>query len=96
VDASTIDGVLQYNAACQWLRAWRRAPPGRGQALAVLQRVPSWSALHGTQAGAVFATVAAQAGAGGGDDATAVLAGCDASHVREVQYATRLGLTPSR
>ena len=64
--------------------------------LAAACAVPSWSALRGTQAGAVFAAVAAQAGAGGGDDVAAVLADCDASHVREVEYATRLGLTPSR
>jgi hypothetical protein len=92
---STMDGVLEYNSACQWLRAWR---DGRDGALAVrvLQSVPSWPALRGTESGDLLARVAAQASQGGGADATDVLVDCDASHVRETDYAARLGLTPSR
>jgi len=89
---ATIDGVLQYNAACQWLRAWSRGSRG---ALRMLRAVPSWPALRGTGIGAGLAIVAAQAAAGGGPDLTAMLASCDASHRREVAYATRLGLVPS-
>jgi hypothetical protein len=87
-----IDGVQQHNAACQWLRAWSR---GVGGALRVLRAVPSWPAFRGTGVGASLAAVAAQAAAGGGPDASAMLAACDASHCREVAYARRLALVPS-
>jgi hypothetical protein len=101
----TMDGVLAYNAACQWLREWRQAKPVASEAtpsregalaLQVLQSVPSWPALRGTESGDLLARVAAQASRGGGTDATDVLVDCDASHVRELDYAARLGLTPSR
>jgi hypothetical protein len=94
VTSATMDGVLQYNAACQWLRAWR---DGRDAALAVkiLQAIPSWTALRGTDSGAYIAQVAAQAIHGGGELTTQMLTGCDASHAREVDYATTLGLAPS-
>ncbi len=90
-----IDLVLQYNAVCQWLRAWRDGREG-ALALQVLQTAPGWPAMRGTESGDVLARVAAEAAAGGGETATAVLADCDASHAREVQYASQLGLTPSR
>ena len=86
--------VLQYNAACQWLRAWRDGRDA-ATALKVLAQVPAWPALRATESGDVLATVAAEAAAGGGELAAAVLVDCDASHAREVTYATRLGLTPS-
>ena len=95
VAQSDIDGVLQYNAACQWLRAWRDGREG-ALALQVLQAVPGWPAMRGTESGEVLGRVAAEAAAGGGETATAVLADCDASHAREVQYAAQLGLSPSR
>jgi hypothetical protein len=92
--SATIDGVLQYNAACQWLRTWR---DGRARALAarVLRSVPSWPAFRGTDAGRSLARVAADAAAGGGETAAAAVAGCDASHAREVAYAASRGLAPS-
>jgi hypothetical protein len=91
VTAAQMDGVLEYNAMCQWLRAWRdgRAP---GLAAHVLQTVPQWPALRGTP---VARTLAGPAGTPHGRLARAVLAGCDASHRREVAYAKELGLTPS-
>ena len=70
---SDIEGVLEYNAACQWLRAWR---DGRDAALA-LQR-----AAGGCRDGRPCAarnrassstTVAAEAAAGGGETATSML-----------------------
>jgi hypothetical protein len=90
-----IAGVLQYNAACQWLRAWR---DGREKATAapVLGDVPAWSAWRFAEGAAVLAQVAADVRAGGGQAATAMLAGCDASHEREVMYAAARGLAPSR
>jgi hypothetical protein len=93
--ASDIEGVLEYNAACQWLRAWR---DGRNAALAldVLAEVPRWPALRDTESGEFLARVAAEAAEGGGETATAMLADCDASHEREVEYATGLGLTAGR
>ncbi len=95
VAQSDIDGVLQYNAACQWLRAWRDGREG-ALPLQVLQAVPGWPAMRGTESGELLARVAAEAAAGGGETVSAVLVDCDASHAREVQYAAQLGLTPSR
>jgi hypothetical protein len=95
VGESDVDGVLGYNALCQWLRAWR---DGREAALAlrVLETAPKWPALRGTEAGAFVAGVVEEAGAGGGETAAAVLRDCDAIHQREVEYARALGLEPSR
>jgi hypothetical protein len=95
VSQHDIEVVLQYNAACQWLRAWR---DGRDAALAVkvLQTAPSWPAMRGTDSADWLARVAADVSAGGGEAATAVLADCDASHTSEVAYAKALNLTPSR
>ena len=90
-----IDGVLQYNAACQWLRAWRDGRE-RARAVSVLQAVPGWSATRGTESAEVLSRVAAEVRARGGQTATAMLADCDASHAREVEYAARMGLTPTR
>jgi hypothetical protein len=90
IPAATMDFVLQYNAACQWLRAWRR---GSGRALTVLRRAASWSAFRGGEVR--LATVAAEASRGGGKDATAMLADCNSTHTREAAYARQLGLTPS-
>ena len=94
ITSAQLDGVLEYNAMCQWLRAWR---DGRERALAarILQIVPSWPALRGTEAGRP-ADGAGRRGVRGGPDVVAggVLRGCDASHAREVIYARRLGLAP--
>jgi len=92
---SELEGTLEYNAACQWLRAWR---DGREGALpgAVLQAVPDWPLLRGTESGAFVARVAADVAAGGGETATDMLRDCDASHVRESEYAISRGLLPSR
>jgi hypothetical protein len=88
IPAPTMDFVLQYNAACQWLRAWRR---GSATALGVFRRAASWTALRGSS----IADVAAEASRGGGKDVTAMLADCNATHSREVAYARQLGLRPS-
>jgi hypothetical protein len=91
VPAAQMDFILQYNAACQWLRAWRRGSAG---ALRVFRRAASWSVFRGEGASRL-AAVAAQASAGGGAAATAMLSECEAAHRREVAYARRLGLAPS-
>ena len=88
-----IDSVLQYNAACQWLRAWRDGRE-RSRAVSVLRAVPGWSAMRGTESAEVLSRVAAEVRAGGGESATSMLADCDASHAREVEYAARMGLNP--
>ncbi len=87
--------VLQYNAACQWLRAWRdgRETPTSAR---VLEDVPSWPAWRGSETGAALAQVAADVRAGGGAAALAMLADCDAAHEREVAYAATRNLTPAR
>jgi hypothetical protein len=91
---SDIEGVISYNAACQWLRAWRDGRDA-ATALAVLEQAPEWPALRGTESGAFVAAVAAEASAGGGETAGAMLRDCDASHAREVVYAKSIGLRPS-
>jgi hypothetical protein len=88
IPAATIEAVLQHNAACQWLRAWRR---GSATALKTFRRAASWSALRG----APIAAVAGEASRGGGPNLTAMLSQCNASHSREVAYARALGLRPS-
>jgi hypothetical protein len=92
---SEIAAILQYNASCQWLRAWR---DGREKAASeqVLADVPAWPAWRFAEAAAVLGKVAADVRAGGGETASAVLADCDASHEREAAYAAARGLTPSR
>jgi hypothetical protein len=91
IPAGQMDFVLQYNAACQWLRAWKR---GSASALGTFRRAASWSAFRGDGASRL-AGVAAEASRGGGRDVTEMLADCSASHRREVTYARELGLTPS-
>jgi hypothetical protein len=92
---SEIAGVLQYNAACQWLRAWR---DGREKEAGerVLADVPFWPAWRFAETARVLGQVAADVRAGGGQAAAAVVADCDASHERETAYAAALGLAPSR
>jgi len=86
-----ITAVLHYNAACQWLRAWRdgRAP------VTALAGLASWPAWRGTETAKVLAEVEHQARTGGGPLLEGVLRDCDASHAREVEYARSLGLKPS-
>ncbi|WP_037496959.1 hypothetical protein [Solirubrobacter soli] len=93
--ADEIALVLQYNATCQWLRAWRdgRNTPATAR---VLADVPSWPLWRGGDGAAAIAGVVGDVRAGGGADARAMLADCDAAHQREVAYATAKGLTPTR
>ncbi len=93
-EPGAVEGVLEYNAACQWLRAWRDGREG-ALALKVLASAPDWPAMRGTESGELIAKVADEAGAGGGDTATAMLADCDSAHARETRYARGLGLTPT-
>jgi hypothetical protein len=88
IPAATVDTLLQHNAACQWLRAWRR---GSGTALEVFRRAAAWPALQRSP----IEAVAGEASRGGGRNLTAMLAQCNASHTREVAYARGLGLAPS-
>jgi hypothetical protein len=94
VAESEIDGVLSYNAACQWLRAWRDGRDA-ATALAVLRQAPDWPAFRGTESGKFVATVAEEASAGGGEMAGGMLRDCDAAHAREVTYAKSIGLESS-
>jgi len=94
--ADEIAFVLQYNATCQWLRAWR---DGRNASVTarVLAQVPSWPVWRGSEEGAkVIAGVVGDVRAGGGAWAQAMLADCDASREREVRYAAATGLTATR
>ena len=90
-----IAGVLQYNAACQWLRAWRDGRE-KDAAQQVLTDVPAWPAWRFGETAGVLGAVAADVRAGGGAAATRLLVDCDAAHEREVVYATARGLAVSR
>ena len=90
-----MDGVLEYNAACQWLRAWRDGRDAQ-LAISVLQQAPQWPAMRGTDSGNVLTQVAADVKAGGGPTATGVLRDCDASYARQTAYAGKLGLAATR
>jgi hypothetical protein len=90
-----IDEVLEYNAACQWLRAWhdgRETPV----AVRVLQTAPQWPALRGTDSGDALAKVATEVVAGGGPTVRTVLRDCQAAYARERRYAARVGLDVTR
>src|SRR3954471_260021 len=63
--SSAIEGMLEYNAACQWLRAWRDGREAQ-LALNVLSAASGWPAMRGTESGELLTRVAAQARAGGG------------------------------
>jgi hypothetical protein len=95
LSAGQIDAILQYNAACQWLRALRdqREPPvARG----VLATVGWWPAFRPRSAeSAQLRATFAQALTGGGADFTSMLADCDGAHRREVSYALQRGLPAS-
>jgi hypothetical protein len=87
-----VQAVQQYNAACQWLRALgdgREAVVAR----AILADVPSWPSLRGTDRAQLW--VDAMAAFPDSEPASALLAGCRASHAREVEYARGLGLSLS-
>lgn len=90
-----ITAVLSYNAACQWLRAWR---DGRGgdTASRIVAELPQWSAWRGTETAEVLAQVGKDAANGTRRMIPGVLADCDSAHTREVGYAAARGLTPSR
>jgi hypothetical protein len=90
-----IAAALQYNASCQWLRAWRDGRQS-GVSVRVLADVPSWPAWRGAETQQVLSRIVADVRARGGEAATAALAGCDASHTREVAFANSRGLAPSR
>ena len=93
LEAPVVEATQAYNAACQWLRAWRDGRYER--ALAVLAEIPSWPAIEAAGSAPVLELVAKEAAAGGGKTVAGVVAACDASHVREVSYARGQGLTPS-
>lgn len=93
--AADIHFVLEFNAACQWLRAFR---DGRDKAVAreILADVPAWPTFRGNERGELARETsdALAKGASGGVVA-AFLADCDATHQREVQWAVQQGLEPS-
>jgi hypothetical protein len=82
--------TLQYNAACQWLRAYADGR-ARDLASAVLAEVPSWSSIQPTESAAVWAarTHAVRAGE------TSDMEECLASAAQERAYAVSRGLEAS-
>lgn len=86
--------VLEFNAACQWLRASR---DGRETevARAILEEIPSWASFRENERGELFRDVLAQLDQRG-PVARAVLDECDSSHQSEVGYAIQRGTAPSR
>jgi hypothetical protein len=87
--------VTEYNATCQW---WRALSDGRDaqRAARIVQEAPTWPAITGTEPAAGLLAAAREVLAGGfGPAALALVAQCQASHEREVAWATQLGLPPS-
>ncbi|MDA0178746.1 hypothetical protein OJ997_00440 [Solirubrobacter phytolaccae] len=93
--AAETRSVLQYNAMCQWVRAYRdgRETDVSGQILAA---IPSWSSWRDSETAAVLSRAIGELVGGGGDSSAALLTQCDASHEREVRYAEAQGLDSSR
>jgi hypothetical protein len=93
--SAEIDAILEFNAACQWLRALR---DGRGLDAArfVVGTVAQWPAfrIQGRE-GAALATAFMQALKGGGESQVTMLANCDASHAREIRFARGRRWQPS-
>lgn len=93
--AAETRAILQYNAMCQWVRAYRdgRQTDVSGR---ILAEVPSWSAWRGAETGTALGAAIAELLGGGGSASAALLRECDVSHEREVRYAEARGLDPSR
>lgn len=91
--AAEIQATIEYNAACQWIRA---LADGREAVTAqrVLDEAPEWPALREFGGGLVIGRAAADARTRTGDF-DAVLRDCRASHERQVAYARARGLEPS-
>lgn len=91
MSGSEIDAILQFNAACQWMRAIRdqREPKTARRILALVQ---VWPAFRATSPDAAQLRRAfSEAVTGGGADALAMLTECDAAHAREARYAATRG-----
>jgi hypothetical protein len=95
VTHAEIAGVLEYNAVCQWLRAWRDGREGEA-APRVLALMPAWPGWREGEAHAVLAQIAAEVEVGRGATLEGALADCDAAQAREAQYAAARGLPPTR
>ena len=94
VGAAEVQRVVQYNAACQWLRALRdgRDPDS---ARSIASELSRWSALRAADSAPMLARAAAAAGGSADAVGERVIVDCDASHLREIRYASDQGLTPS-
>lgn len=94
VPLPVLDGILEYNAACQWLRA---AADGRETetARAVLPAVSEWPSLRGTESATSVKRAAAELSANSPSSGSGVLRDCREIHGREVLYATTQGLRPT-
>lgn len=93
--AADIHFVLEFNAACQWLRAFRDGRE-KTEAREILADVPAWPTFRDNERGELAreASDALSKGASGGVVA-AFLADCDATHEREVRWAEQQDLKPS-
>jgi hypothetical protein len=87
--------VLQYNAMCQWVRAYR---DGRDVDVSgrVLADIPSWSAWREAETGLILRTAIDELVGGGGEASAVLLGECDRSHADEVRFTRARGLTPPR
>lgn len=83
--------VLQYNAACQWLRAAAGRRDSDRQD-AIWDELPRWPAMRLGGIGAQFMSSRSEALQGRG---SALLDRCVESHLREVEFATAAGRHPS-
>jgi len=83
--------LLQYNAACQWLRAAVDRRDSDTQD-ALWNELPHWPAMRLNDIGSQFTAARASALQGGDSP---LLNRCVESHLREVEFATASGQNPS-
>lgn len=88
-----INFILQFNAACQWLRAAadQRDPEATG---AIWKLIPVWPAMRRGGNGDVFLAALARLSSAGTNEVSVALTMCRESHERESLYATDHGRTP--
>ncbi len=88
-----INFILQFNAACQWLRAAADQRDVEATA-AIWKLIPAWPAMRRGGNGDVFLAALARLSVGGTNEASVALTVCRESHERESMYATGHGRTP--
>lgn len=88
-----INFILQFNAACQWLRAAADQRDTK-DASAIWKLIPTWPAMQRGGNGDMFLAALGQLWAAGTSEEPVALTACRESHERETLYATDHDRTP--